>query len=49
MTDSEVGEIFQFERVGYFAKDRDSTPDTPVFNRSVPLRDTWARIQRRGG
>ncbi|MYA61692.1 MAG: glutamine--tRNA ligase, partial [Dehalococcoidia bacterium] len=49
LNDSEVCEIFQFERVGYFAKDRDSTPDTPVFNRAVPLRDTWARIQRRGG
>ena len=41
------GEIFQFERVGYFTKDRDSTADLSVFNRAVPLRDTWARIQRR--
>ena len=46
---AQVGEPLQFERVGYFVKDRDSTPETPVFNRSVPLRDTWARIQRRGG
>ena len=43
------GEPLQFERVGYFVKDRDSTPETPVFNRSVSLRDTWARIQQRGG
>ena len=49
MAGTEVGEPLQFERVGYFVKDRDSTPETPVFNRSVPLRDTWARIQRRGG
>ena len=49
LSSTEVGEIFQFERVGYFAKDRDSATDTPVFNRAVPLRDTWARIQRRGG
>ena len=49
MSDIQVGEPLQFERVGYFVKDRDSTPDTPVFNRSVPLRDTWARIQQRGG
>ena len=49
LADAQVGEPLQFERVGYFVKDRDSTPKTPVFNRSVPLRDTWARIQRRGG
>ncbi len=49
LADSEAGETFQFERIGYFAKDRDSTADTPVFNRAVSLRDTWARIQRRGG
>ena len=46
---AQVGEPLQFERVGYFVKDRDSTPETPVFNRSVPLRNTWARIQQRGG
>ena len=45
--DTRPGEIFQFERVGYFIKDRDSTADLSVFNRAVPLRDTWARIQRR--
>ena len=49
LADAQVGEPLQFERVGYFVKDRDSTPETPVFNRSVPLRDTWARIQQRGG
>ena len=49
LADAQVGEPMQFERVGYFVKDRNSTPETPVFNRSVPLRDTWARIQRRGG
>ncbi|HXI11860.1 MAG TPA: glutamine--tRNA ligase/YqeY domain fusion protein [Thermoanaerobaculia bacterium] len=35
---------FQFERLGYFCVDRDSTPERPVFNRTVTLRDTWARI-----
>lgn len=49
IADIQAGEPLQFERVGYFVKDRDSTPETPVFNRSVGLRDTWARIQRRGG
>jgi glutaminyl-tRNA synthetase len=37
---------FQFERLGYFCVDPDSTPDTLVFNRTVGLRDTWARIQK---
>ncbi|MDR1856365.1 MAG: glutamine--tRNA ligase/YqeY domain fusion protein [Desulfovibrio sp.] len=40
------GKTVQFERVGYFCKDRDSTEDNPVFNRTVTLRDTWARIVR---
>ncbi len=40
-----VGEIIQFERQGYFCLDRDSTPEKPVFNRAVGLRDTWARIE----
>ncbi len=39
--------IWQFERLGYFCVDSvDSTPDKPVFNRSVALRDTWAKIQK---
>ncbi len=41
-----VGERFQFLRHGYFCVDRDSSAGRPVFNRTVPLRDTWARIQR---
>ena len=45
LADFAIGEPIQFERVGYFTKDRDSTPETPVFNRTVTLRDTWARIQ----
>jgi glutaminyl-tRNA synthetase len=44
-----VGARCQFERVGYFSKDPDSTPDRPVFNRTVGLRDTWARIEQRSG
>jgi glutaminyl-tRNA synthetase len=38
------GEFFQFERLGYFCMDRDSTPSRPVFNRSVALKDSWAKI-----
>jgi len=42
-----VGEIFQFERLGYFCVDKDSTPDKLIFNRSVTLKDTWAKIEAR--
>jgi len=37
---------FQFERLGYFCADYDSTPEEPVFNKTVGLRDTWAKIQK---
>ncbi len=43
-----AGAAVQFERLGYFCVDRDSTPGRPVFNRTVTLRDTWARIQNKG-
>jgi glutaminyl-tRNA synthetase len=39
------GARFQFERQGYFCADADSRPDRPVFNRTVTLKDTWARMQ----
>ncbi len=41
-------EHFQFERLGYFCVDPDSTPGALVFNRTVSLRDTWAKIAARG-
>jgi glutaminyl-tRNA synthetase len=37
---------YQFERLGYFCVDKDSTPDRLVFNRTVALRDTWAKIEK---
>jgi glutaminyl-tRNA synthetase len=40
------GSRLQFERQGYFCVDLDSTPGKLVFNRTVPLRDTWAKIER---
>ncbi len=43
-----AGTVYQFERIGYFCVDRDSAPGTPVFNRTVGLRDTWARMQKAG-
>jgi glutaminyl-tRNA synthetase len=39
----------QFERMGYFARDKDSGPGRPVFNRTVGLRDTWGKVQGAGG
>ena len=42
------GESFQFLRQGYFCVDSDSTPERLVFNRSVALKDTWAKMQARG-
>ncbi len=42
-----VGDRFQFERNGYFIVDPDSRPGKPVFNRSVGLKDTWARIEKK--
>ena len=42
------GEHFQFERVGYFCTDQDSTDDRPVFNLTVNLKDTWAKIEKKG-
>ncbi len=44
------GTTYQFERIGYFCLDsEDSRPHSPVFNRTVALRDTWAKIARRTG
>jgi glutaminyl-tRNA synthetase len=42
-----VGSRFQFERLGYFCVDGDSRPGTMVFNRTVSLRDTWAKIAQK--
>ena len=42
------GARFQFERLGYFAVDLDSTPDNLIFNRTVTLKDPWAKLQRGG-
>ncbi len=42
-----AGERFQFERLGYFCADPDGQREAPVFNRTVTLRDTWAKIEQR--
>jgi glutaminyl-tRNA synthetase len=42
---------YQFERLGYFALDKESSPKHLIFNRTIPLRDSWAKVtqQKRGG
>jgi glutaminyl-tRNA synthetase len=40
---------YQFERLGYFAVDPDSRPGAPVFNRTIGLRDSWAKLEKKGG
>src|SRR5919112_5170445 len=46
--EAEPGRRYQFERLGYYCVDKDSTADRPVFNRTVGLRDAWAKIEQRG-
>ncbi|MDT0620466.1 glutamine--tRNA ligase/YqeY domain fusion protein [Croceitalea vernalis] len=47
LKNAKVGERFQFQRLGYFNVDLDSTIENLVFNRTVTLRDTWAKIQQK--
>jgi len=49
LASAKPGDSFQFERLGYFCCDKDSTADRQVFNRSVSLRDTWAKIEKKQG
>ncbi|MCX6545315.1 MAG: glutamine--tRNA ligase/YqeY domain fusion protein [Acidobacteria bacterium] len=49
LASASAGDRYQFERLGYFAVDPDSTPGNLVFNRTVTLKDTWARVARRTG
>jgi glutaminyl-tRNA synthetase len=44
-----LGAPFQFERVGYFCLDPDSTPGSLVFNRTLPLKDSWAKVEKKAG
>ncbi len=48
LADVVAGTALQFERLGYFAADPDAKPGMPIFNRTVTLRDEWAKLQRRG-
>ena len=48
LADESVGTTLQFERLGYFCVDPDSAPGRLVFNRTLTLKDTWAKVQARG-
>ena len=47
--DAKPGTRYQFERLGYFSVDPDSKPGKPVFNRTVALKDTWAKVEKKQG
>ena len=44
--DKKPGDYLQFQRIGYFMADNDSTPEHPVFNKTVGLNDTWAKMNK---
>ena len=47
LANAEVGARYQFERLGYFCVDPDSKPGAPVFNRTVALKDTLAKVEKK--
>ncbi|MDA8595153.1 glutamine--tRNA ligase/YqeY domain fusion protein [Flavobacteriaceae bacterium] len=47
LKEAKVGDRFQFQRKGYFCMDTDSTRENLVFNRTVPLRDSWAKMEKK--
>jgi glutaminyl-tRNA synthetase len=49
LANAAAGSRYQFERLGYFCVDPDSKPGKPVFNRTVALKDTWAKVERKQG
>ncbi len=48
LAEAQAGAAVQFERLGYFCKDKDSTPEKAVFNRTVTLKDSWAKVEKKG-
>jgi len=45
LKDSKIGDSVQFQRIGYFVVDKDSSNEKLIFNRTVPLRDSWAKLE----
>ena len=48
MAEAKAGDGYQFERIGYFCADKTSTPEKLIFNRTVGLRDSWAKVAKKG-
>ena len=48
MAGAAPGTRFQFERLGYFCADPDGRPGAPAFNRTVGLKDSWAKLEAKG-
>jgi len=49
LKNTKAGEHYQFERIGYFCPDLDSTPEQLIFNRTVTLKDSWSKMSKKGG
>jgi glutaminyl-tRNA synthetase len=49
LANAAAGNRFQFERLGYFSVDPDSAMGKPVFNRTVALKDTWGKVEKKQG
>jgi glutaminyl-tRNA synthetase len=49
LASARAGNRYQFERLGYFSVDSDSKPGKPIFNRTVALKDTWAKVEKKQG
>ena len=49
LADATVGARYQFERLGYFSVDPDSKPGKLIFNRTIALKDTWAKVEKKQG
>jgi glutaminyl-tRNA synthetase len=49
LANAAIGDRYQFERLGYFCVDPDSKPGKPVFNRTIALKDTWAKLEKKQG
>ncbi len=48
LAEAAIGQPFQFERVGYFCADKESTAEHIIFNRTVTLKDSWAKVAKKG-
>jgi glutaminyl-tRNA synthetase len=49
LADATIGARYQFERLGYFSVDADSKPGKLIFNRTIALKDTWAKVEKKQG